>query len=223
MEAFTFTDLGKIDYEKALVIQTAAFNALLDAKKSGRKEENKLFFCEHLPVLTIGKSGKESNLLASVQLLKDKGITLYHVERGGDITYHGPGQLTVYPVFNLECWKIGLKQYIRILEEIMIRFLTRYGIKGERLEGASGVWIDPDTPGKARKIGAIGVKSSRFVTMHGLAVNINTDLSHFSLINPCGFTGKGVASLAGELGVPQDFGQAKQEILELFRACFPAT
>lgn len=221
MESFTFHDLGRIAYADALTIQTNAFDALLRAKAEGAKGENVLYFCEHQPVLTIGKSGKEANLLIPEQLLQQRGVSFYHTNRGGDITYHGPGQITGYPVFDLEHWHLGLKQYIHTLEEIIIRFLALYGIKGERLEGATGVWIDPEVKGRARKICAIGVKSSRYVTMHGFALNINTDLSYFSLINPCGFTDKGVTSLQKELGEKQDFELAKQQLLTLFTEMFP--
>lgn len=221
MESFTFHDLGSIGYAQALTVQTEAFDALLDNKARSRQGENKLYFCEHLPVLTIGKSGKESNLLIPVELLQRKGISFYHTNRGGDITYHGPGQITGYPVFDLEYWHLGLKQYIHTLEEIIIRFLALYGIKGERLDGATGVWIDPELKGRARKICAIGVKSSRYVTMHGFALNINTDLSYFSLINPCGFIDKGVTSLEKELGGKQDFALAKMQLRSLFAEMFP--
>lgn len=243
---FIYQDLGRIAYAEALARQTAAFNALLESKSQeakrmeskslktqplethaletrsgGRPGRNFLYFCEHAPVLTLGKSGKESNLLIPEALLKARGVEFYHTNRGGDITYHGPGQITGYPVFDLEDWQLGLRQYINTLEEIIIRFLSLYGIKGERLEGATGVWIEPDVPGRARKICAIGVKSSRYVTMHGFALNINTDLSYFSLIHPCGFTDKGVTSLAWEKGEPQDFECAKERLLQLFIEYFP--
>ncbi|WP_308549928.1 lipoyl(octanoyl) transferase LipB [uncultured Parabacteroides sp.] len=221
MSHFVYHDLGRIEYEKALERQTAAFNALLEAKAQSMTGENRLFFCEHQPVLTIGKSGKDANLLIPEELLVQRGISFYHINRGGDITYHGPGQITGYPVFDLDVWKLGLKQYIDRLEETIIRFLALYGIKGERLAGATGVWIDPDVPGKARKICAIGVKSSRFVTMHGFALNINTDLDYFSLINPCGFKDKGVTSLEKELGAEQDFEAAKARLHSLFTEMFP--
>ena len=220
MESFSYQDLGRIVYEKALDIQTEKFNALLAAKAKGEKGRNELLFCEHEPVLTIGKSGKDSNLLIPEARLKALGISYYHINRGGDITYHGPGQITGYPIFDLETWHIGLKQYIYRLEETIIRFLALYGLKGERLEGATGVWLDPLVAGKARKICAIGVKSSRFVTMHGFALNINTDLNYFTLINPCGFTDKGVTSLARELGENQDFEKAKRELAALFSEVF---
>ena len=220
MESFSYQDLGRIVYAKALDIQTEKFNALLAAKAKGEKGRNELLFCEHNPVLTIGKSGKDSNLLIPEARLQALGVSYYHINRGGDITYHGPGQITGYPIFDLETWHIGLKQYIYRLEETIIRFLALYGLKGERLEGATGVWLDPFVAGKARKICAIGVKSSRFVTMHGFALNINTDLNYFSLINPCGFTDKGVTSLAKELGKVQDFEEAKRQLVALFREVF---
>lgn len=220
MESFSYQDLGRIVYEKALDIQTEKFNALLAAKAKGVKGRNELLFCEHEPVLTIGKSGKDSNLLIPEARLKALGISYYHINRGGDITYHGPGQITGYPIFDLETWHIGLKQYIYRLEETIIRFLALYGLKGERLEGATGVWLDPLVAGKVRKICAIGVKSSRFVTMHGFALNINTDLNYFTLINPCGFTDKGVTSLARELGENQDFEKAKRQLAALFSEVF---
>lgn len=240
---FRFRDLGRIEYAEALARQTAVFNALLAAKAHPGNEagkipdagaaataclpatdpvvaENTLFFCEHEPVLTLGKSGKEANLLVPEALLKERGVSFFHTNRGGDITYHGPGQITGYPVFDLEQWPMGLREYIGLLEEIVIRFLDGYGLKGERLHGATGVWLDACLPGRARKICAIGVKSSRYVTMHGFALNIQTDLSYFSLINPCGFTDKGVTSLAAELGEPVDFEAAKARLLSLFVSAF---
>ncbi len=221
MESFTYYDLGRIAYGEGLSRQTAAFDTLLDAKKTDGQGRNLLFFCEHDPVLTLGKSADGANLLVPESLLAQRGVTLFHIDRGGDITYHGPGQITGYPVFDLDYWSMGLKQYVHLLEEIVIRFLALYGLKGERMDGATGVWFEPHTPGRARKICAIGVKSSRFVTMHGFALNIHTDLSYFSLINPCGFTDKGVTSLAKELGIVPDFEQAKQRLHDLFRASFP--
>ncbi|MDR2969752.1 MAG: lipoyl(octanoyl) transferase LipB [Tannerellaceae bacterium] len=220
MAAFLFKDLGRTGYEEALKAQTTAFERLLEQKKNRETGDCVLFFCEHNHVYTTGKNGNESNLLASEELLKTKGATLFHANRGGDITYHGAGQITGYPVFDLERWGIGLKEYIFRLEEVVIRFLALYGLRGERMAGATGVWIDAAVPGKARKICAIGVKSSRYVTMHGFALNVNTDLSYFSLINPCGFTDKGVTSLARELGETQDFEKAKKDLYRLFISCF---
>ena len=220
MKGFLYKDLGRIKYEDALARQTAAFDKLLAAKAAGTEAPNHLFFCEHNPVLTIGKSGKDANLLVPEALLAEQGISFYHITRGGDITYHGPGQITGYPVFDLDSWQLGLKAYIDRLEEVIIRFLALYGLRGERLAGATGVWLEPQTA-RARKICAIGVKSSRFVTMHGFALNVNTDLRYFSLINPCGFKDKGVTSLEKELGEKADFEQAKQRLLSIFREMFP--
>lgn len=216
---FDFLDLGRISYEEALSVQTAAFDALLAEKAAGRTGTNKLFFCEHEPVFTLGKHGHESNLLVSEAILKQRGISYYHTNRGGDITYHGPGQITGYPVFDLEQFHIGLKLYIERLEHSIIRFLASYGLQGGRVEGAAGVWLDGHTP-KARKICAIGVRSSRFVTMHGFALNISTDLSCFSLIHPCGFVDKGVTSLAAELDEKPDFEEAKNRLLHIFEEAF---
>lgn len=222
MERFRFKDWGRIEYSKALEIQTEAFNQLLACKEKGISGINQLFFCEHNPVITIGKHGKDSNLLVPETILKHKGISLFRINRGGDITYHGPGQITGYPIFDLDSYKLGLKQYIYTLEEAVICFLALYGILGERLPGATGVWIDKNIPGKARKICAIGVKSSRYVTMHGFALNINTNLDYFTWINPCGFTDKGVTSLAKELGQIQDFEEAKLRLRGIFEELFTA-
>ncbi|MDR2628360.1 MAG: lipoyl(octanoyl) transferase LipB [Dysgonamonadaceae bacterium] len=218
-ESFYFHDLGRIAYPDALNVQTTAFNALLNAKAQGLDGVNNLFFCEHDPVFTLGKNGQPTNLLIPQALLEEKGIAFYHTNRGGDITYHGPGQITGYPVFDLEVFRIGLRQYIERLEEIMIRFLALYGLHGERLSGATGVWLDAETK-HARKICAIGVKSSRFVTMHGFALNIQTDLSYYSLIHPCGMTDKGVTSLAAELRECPDFETTKQQLHLLFASMF---
>ncbi len=217
--SFTYCDLGRISYEKALTIQTNTFNRLNAEKIQGASGENVLFFCEHDPVFTLGKHGRETNLLISEEILKQRGISFYHTNRGGDITYHGPGQITGYPVFDLEQFGLGLKAYIDRLEETVIRFLSLYGLNGERVAGASGVWLDADTP-RARKICAVGVRSSRFVTMHGFALNILTDLSYFSLIHPCGFVDKGVTSLAAECESVPDFNVAKQRLANLFEEMF---
>ena len=159
-------------------------------------------------------------MLVSEERLNQHGISFYHTNRGGDITYHGPGQITGYPVFDLEQFGLGLKAYIDLLEETIIRFLSLYGLKGGRMTGASGVWFDTDTP-KTRKICAIGVRSSRFVTMHGFALNILTDLSYFSLIHPCGLVDKGVTSLAAECKSVPDFNVAKKRLASLFEEMFP--
>lgn len=220
MKSYRYKDLKRISYDKALAIQSAAFDTIIKNKAENNKSVNQLFFCEHDPVFTIGKNGDNANLLVSEAALAQHGISLYHITRGGDITYHGPGQITAYPVFDLDTYGMGLKQYIHTLEEIVILFLQTFGIRGERLPGAIGVWLDPDVEGKARKICAIGVKSSRFVTMHGLALNINTDLNYYRYIHPCGFVDKGVTSLTAELGQPVDFEEAKTYLESLFADFF---
>lgn len=220
-KGFNFIDLGRIDYASALLEQHRYFDKLLKEKVERKSVcSGVLLFCEHPPVITFGRSAKESNLLVSECLLKEKGIESFHVDRGGDVTYHGPGQITGYPIFDIEYWNIGLKEYIYRIEEVVIRFLSSYGVKGERLDGATGVWIEPSGR-SARKICAIGVRSSRYVTMHGFALNINTDLTYFSLINPCGFTDKGVTSLAKELGCVVDLEKAKLQLSGLFAEVFP--
>jgi len=219
MAAFRYADLGRIEYREALRIQTEAFQNLIDAKIRKQSLESTLFFCEHLPVFTLGKNGLASNLLASDMMLESQGISLYQTNRGGDITFHGPGQITGYPVFDLESFSMGLRQYVETIEDIIICFLRFYGLRGERLPGATGVWLDPDTE-QARKICAIGIKSSRFVTMHGFALNINTDLNYFSLINPCGLKDKGVTSLSNELDREIDFDTCKMQLVTLFAEMF---
>lgn len=213
-------DWKNIDYDDAWDRQKLLFETRLKNKSESKmnKEKDIAVFCEHPHVYTLGKSGKMNNMLASEEQLKKINAKFVKIDRGGDITYHGPGQIVVYPVFDLEHFNIGLKQYIYNLEEAVILFLKEFGIKGERLKGATGVWIDPD--GRAAKICAIGVKASRYITMHGLALNINTDLSFFSKINPCGFVDKGVTSLEKELGQKQDFEKCKKilsdKILKVF-------
>jgi lipoyl(octanoyl) transferase len=173
---------------------------------------NFLLFCEHPHVYTIGKSGNNENLLINEQQLKDKGASVYKTNRGGDITYHGPGQIVGYPILDLEDFSLGIRSYIEKLEQAIIDSLADYGIKSERLDGATGVWIDTDKPGKTRKICAMGVRASRHVTMHGFAFNVNTDLDYFGYINPCGFTDKGVTSLQKELGQEIDIEEVKNNI-----------
>jgi lipoyl(octanoyl) transferase len=219
MDSFQYVDLGIIEYREALGIQTEAFQKLIDAKIRKQSAENVLFLCEHLPVITLGKNGLTTNLLVSDVMLEMQSIALYKTNRGGDITFHGPGQITGYPVFDIESFNIGLRHYVETLEEIIIRFLTLYRIRGERLPGANGVWLEPGTE-RARKICAIGIKSSRFVTMHGFALNINTDLNFFSLINPCGFKDKGVTSLSNELDRELNINRCKMQLVTLFNEMF---
>ena len=194
-----FIDWGTIGYAAAWDKQHDCFEALLAAKLAGRDYVNQVIFCEHPHVYTLGRSGKEQNMLLAAEQLAQIGATYYHIDRGGDITYHGPGQLVCYPILNLEDFSLGLKDYVHLLEEAVIRVCASYGIETGRMEHATGVWIEGHTPA-ARKICAIGVRSSRFVTMHGLALNVNTDLRYFQYIHPCGFIDKGVTSIQRELG-----------------------
>lgn len=215
-----YQDLKIIEYGDAWEYQRRLFADALSLKEKGLPAESHLLFCEHPHVITIGKHGKQENLLYQQSFLKEKGVSLFQIDRGGDITYHGPGQLVGYPIFDLETFGIGLRTYIFNIEEIIIRLLAKYGIQAERLEGAAGVWIETTIPSRTRKICAIGVRSSRFVTMHGFALNVNTDLSYFSLINPCGFTDKGVTSMEKELGYKPEMEEIKKEAKQLFKEVF---
>jgi len=207
-----YEDIGLRDYKETWDYQAKIFKKLVDYKKSGtgiKELPGTLIFVEHPHVYTLGKSGSENNLLLDYIQLRAKDAKFYRIDRGGDITYHGPGQIVGYPIFDLEAINIGLKEYISRLEEAIINTIREYGLTGSRLEGGTGVWLDPDIQGKARKICAIGVRASRFVTMHGFAFNVNTDLEYFNHINPCGFTDKGVTSLEKELGIKQNIEKVK--------------
>jgi lipoyl(octanoyl) transferase len=216
---YIFEDIGLIEYKHAWDYQEKCFNEIIDTKlynrdHNGEQKEvvNRLIFCEHPHVYTLGKSGAQNNLLINDEFLKKINATYFKTNRGGDITYHGPGQIVGYPILDLEELGLGVKEYIRDLEESIIRLLKDYGIESTRMDGATGVWHDAEKPGKARKICAIGVKVSRYVTMHGFAFNVNTDLTYFNHINPCGFVDKGVTSLEKELGEKQDFEKIKKEL-----------
>lgn len=212
-------DWDLIPYANAWQQQTEWFNALVEAKEHGESYVNRFIMCEHPHVYTLGRSGKENNMLLNEAQLNAIGATLYHIDRGGDITYHGPGQLVCYPIINLEEFQLGLKDYINLLEEAVIRVCAIYGVEASRLPKATGVWLEADTP-RARKICAIGVRSSHFITMHGLAFNVNTDLRYFSYIHPCGFIDKGVTSLRQELKreIPMD--EVKQHLEGEFKKLF---
>jgi len=207
--AIEFINLGRIGYQAAWDYQEKLFGENLKNKAAGLPTRNYLI-CEHDHVYTLGKSGSENNLLVNNKQLQDHGVTFFKTNRGGDITYHGPGQLVGYPILDLEHFGLGVKSYIEKLEKSIILALSSYGLTGEQLPGATGVWLDADMPGKTRKICAIGVKASRHITMHGFAFNVNTDLKFFDMINPCGFTDKAVTSLKKELGKMQDFGKAAE-------------
>ena len=215
-----YKDIGIRDYKETWDYQTEIFDKLVSSKIAGNtgsdsKSESlpgSLIFVEHPHVYTLGKSGSENNLLLDYIQLQAKDASFYKIDRGGDITYHGPGQLVGYPIFDLDAINVGLKEYIYRIEEAIIKTVTEYGLKASRLEGGTGVWLDPEIAGKARKICAIGVKASRYVTMHGFAFNVNTNLEYFNYINPCGFTDKGVTSLERELGGKQDFESVKDRV-----------
>ncbi|MDO4728063.1 MAG: lipoyl(octanoyl) transferase LipB [Bacteroidota bacterium] len=221
-------DLGLQDYKKVWDYQEELFQEIVNIKSRNRElatpliTPNHFLFVEHPHVYTLGKSGDISNLLIDNQKLADKGATFYKINRGGDITYHGPGQIVGYPILDLDNFFTDIHKYLRLLEETFILTLADYGIKGERSKGETGVWIDVNTP-FARKICALGVRASRWVTMHGFALNVNTDLGYFDNIIPCGIRGKAVTSLNVELNqesIPLD--EVKEKIKKYFTSLFEA-
>jgi len=221
-------DLGLIDYKEAWDYQTTLFEKILAVKAENRTlpeqqqhlTENFLLFCQHPHVYTLGKSGNQSNLLLTPEELPSINATYYHINRGGDITYHGPGQLVGYPVIDLENFFTDIHKYMRLLEEAVIRTLNEFGVESGRISGLTGVWIDPENANNARKICALGVKTSRWVTMHGFALNVNTDLAYFNHIVACGINDKAVTSLQKEVGGAIDIMQVedtlKNKIADLF-------
>lgn len=215
MKNIILTDWGTIDYREAWRRQEEIFDRQIDNKQNKLPTENNLIFCEHPHVYTIGKSGNAGNML-----IDDGTVPVYRTDRGGDITYHGFGQIVGYPVFDLESLGIGLREYITRLEEAVIRLLDNYDIEGGHYAEGTGVWIDTALPSKTRKICAIGVRSSRYVTMHGFALNVNTDLSYFGRINPCGFTDRGVTSMKKELGKSLDIDEVKQKLFKHIEEVF---
>jgi lipoyl(octanoyl) transferase len=223
-----YEDIGLRDFKETWDYQVSVFSRLVDAKKnltarSGMGTDQtpgSLILVEHPNVFTLGKSGSMENLLTSINRLKTEGASFYHIDRGGDITYHGPGQVVGYPIFDLDSVNISLKEYIFRIEEVIIRVIKKFGITGVRMTGCTGVWLDPEAKEGARKICAIGVKASRFVTMHGFALNVNTDLSYYSFINPCGFRDKGVTSLEKELGWKPDMSEVKEALRDNFGELF---
>jgi len=222
-----YLDLEKLEFSKAWEFQESVFKERVERKLQNRtlpeKDrhylKNLLLFVEHPHVYTLGKSGASNNLLINDDFLKKIDASYFHIDRGGDITYHGPGQIVGYPIFDLDQFGIHLKEYVHSLEECIILFLKEMNIDAGRLTGATGVWLDPGGP-KARKICAIGVKASRFITMHGFAFNVNTNLDYFSYINPCGFTDKGVTSMKKELGEVQDIAKVKSRLKDIIISYF---
>ncbi len=220
-------DLGLSDYKDTWDYQETLFKEIVDLKMLKRNEPetvtpNYFLFVEHPHVYTLGKSGDMSNLLLSEKQLEAKGATFYKINRGGDITYHGPGQIVGYPILDLENFFTDIHKYLRFLEEVIILTLAEYGLQGVRSEGETGVWLDVGTP-FARKICAMGVRASRWVTMHGFALNVNADLGYFDNIIPCGIKGKAVTSLHVELGRALDETEVKTKIVKHFEALFEAT
>jgi lipoyl(octanoyl) transferase len=219
MPEVIFKDLGLIDYKEAWDYQEKLFAETIDQKiqiRNGNTElitKNYLLFCEHPHVYTLGKSGSIDHLLLNEDQLEENNANFYKINRGGDITYHGPGQLVGYPIFDLDHFFSDIHKYLRFLEQAVIDTLAEYGVIGDRMDGLTGVWIDSNTP-KARKICAMGVKSSRWVTMHGIGFNINSDLSYFSNIIPCGIDDKAVTSLKQELGREIDMCELAQILKE---------
>jgi len=231
MQTILFQDIGQMDYDAAWQFQEGLMAQNLEAKAQRYNADEKsndigtrhyLLFCEHPHVYTLGKSGHIENLLLNDSRLKELNVSFFRTNRGGDITYHGPGQVVGYPIFDLECFFTDIGKYMRYLEEVIIRTLSHYGITGERLPGATGVWLDANIKGRARKICAMGVRCSRWVTMHGFAFNINTDLRYFDYIVPCGITDKSVTSLQKELGSEVDINEVKELLKVEFANVFEA-
>ena len=227
MKDVRFEDLGLIDYKDAWEYQENTFAEYLKIKAKTRdlpdnqqtEIEGKLIFCEHPHVYTLGKSGEQNNLLINDEFLNKIQATYFKTNRGGDITYHGPGQIVGYPIIDLERFNLQVKQYIANLEQSIILTLKEFGIESERLSGSTGVWLETET-NRVRKICAIGVKASRFITMHGFAFNVNTNLEYFNHINPCGFIDKGVTSMEKELGEKIDIEKVKDVLIEKIEEVF---
>jgi lipoyl(octanoyl) transferase len=221
-----FQDWGMIDYQEAWDKQEALFTEIVNIKSANRTNnteiitKNYLIFCEHPAVYTLGKSGKIEHLLLDEKGLLDNHARFYKINRGGDITYHGPGQLVGYPILNLDYFFTDIHKYLRLLEEAVILTLADYKITAGRSEGQTGVWLESDNPFKARKICAMGVRCSRWVTMHGFAFNINTNLAHFKNIIPCGIDDKAVTSMEAELGEKVDIETVKLKLIAHLAALF---
>ena len=221
-------ELGYRDYRDTWDYQEQLFGQILEQKKGRRtvavpgETSNYFLFVEHPHVYTLGKSGDKANLLVSEAALHERGATFVHINRGGDITYHGPGQIVGYPILDLENFFTDIHKYLRLLEEMVISTLSEYGLQGQRSPGETGVWLEVGTP-RARKICAMGVRASRWVTMHGFALNVNTDLSYFDLMIPCGIRGKGVTSLSAELGRHVPTADVKKHLLRHFAGLFGAS
>ena len=217
-------DLGRMPYRPAWALQQRVQRRLIEAKRSEPPQDvpHVLLLVEHPPVYTLGKSGDAANLLASEDLLRRRGASFVEIDRGGDITFHGPGQIVGYPILDLDRFFTDVHRYLRELEEVIIRTLADFGVAGGRVDGRTGVWVGPDERGFERKICAMGIRCSRWVTMHGFALNVRTDLSYFSHIVPCGISDRGVTSLSAELDRDVDPGVVKPRLLHHFAALFDA-
>ncbi len=229
MQQIVFKDIGLVPYEEAWRYQEELLQknvtAKINQKKGDSGEDTTHYFitCEHPPVYTLGKSGNENNVLIDEYTRAEKGIAYFKTNRGGDITFHGPGQIVGYPILDLEKYDTDIGKYLRNLEEVIILVLAQYGIRGERSPGETGVWIDAAVPGRERKICAMGVRCSRWVTMHGFALNVNTNLDYFDFIIPCGIANKQVTSLQKELGHPLAMEEVKQQLADAFEKVFNCT
>ena len=224
-----FEDLGvksyqpTWDYQETLLAKNTAIKSLAREHNEDVKQtntEHRFIMVEHPPVFTLGKNGKREHVLVSEEQLEKLGIEFFHINRGGDITYHGPQQIVGYPIIDLDKFKTDVGWYLRSLEQVIIDTIAEYGLKGERSAGETGVWLEPENPFMARKICAMGIKCSRWITMHGFALNVNPDLSHFEYIVPCGIQGKTVTSLEKELGRKVDYEEVKQKIKKHFAHIF---
>lgn len=235
MQQVIFEDLGVKAYKETWDYQETLLKQNIDVKSALRELQyagdgesnndqpstsNHLLFVEHSPVYTLGKNGNEDNILISDQQLKINGIEFYHINRGGDITFHGPEQLVGYPILDLDKFKTDIGWYLRSLEEVIILTMAEYGLKGDRSQGETGVWIEPGIKGKERKICAMGIKCSRWITMHGFAFNVNTDLNYFNNIIPCGIQNKAVTSLEKELGRKVQMEEVKEKVKANFEQVF---
>lgn len=223
-----FTDLGHIDFKTAWDLQEKLVSELIDCKIENRQRSKEdqiqplhhLLMCEHYPVITLGKNGSMKNLLLTQDALNEQQISFFKINRGGDITYHGPGQLVGYPILDLDYFFTDIGKYLRLIEETIIATLKDYNIDSSRSQGETGVWLEPDSPSRARKICAIGIRCTRWITMHGFAFNVNTNLSHFNFIVPCGIGHKQVTSLEKELGRKVNLNEVKERVKYHFSQLF---
>lgn len=227
MQLVHFRDLGTMDYATAWQLQEGVFRDIIDKKLQNRllpiekqlSYQHQLLFVEHPPVITLGKNADDNNVLFNEEALAQRGVQLFHINRGGDVTYHGPGQLVGYPILDLDMFTTDLGVYLRNIEEVIIRTIADYGLVGERSPGETGVWLDVGKP-TARKICAIGIRTSRWVTMHGFAFNVNANLDHFNFIIPCGIPDKAVTSLQSELNSMMSMDEVKQKVRHYFEIVF---